>query len=172
MAAAHVHPMKRAGVRIWAQHVTRTSLLAVYAARIQHFLLAVVKIQIESRLASIWRKISYGTASRSRLSQVPSGIELQGPRSKQTAEGATLVVDSGFRTLDSTKVACRAGALAMLVAFWFDGDCSNWPRRRCFGFCWSWERKQEQPQRNSKKRKKKSVGETTEPSLRLNSQRK
>jgi O-antigen ligase len=40
---------------------------------------------------------------------------------KQTAEGATLVVDSGFRTLDSTKVASRAGALAMLVAFWFDG---------------------------------------------------
>ncbi len=40
---------------------------------------------------------------------------------KQTAEGATLVVDWGFRTLDSTKVACRAGALAMLVTFWFDG---------------------------------------------------
>ncbi len=59
---------------------------------------------------------------------VPSTLWDRTPRStvktdggKQTAEGATLVVDSGFRTLDSTKVACRAGALAMLVAFWFDG---------------------------------------------------
>jgi hypothetical protein len=126
MAAAHVHPMKRAGVRIWAQHVTRTSLLAVYAARIQHFLLAVVKIQIESRLASIWRKISYGTAKQIEI--VPSSLWDRTPRftvktdgGNQTAEGATLVVDSGFRTLDSTKVASRAGALAMLLAFWFDG---------------------------------------------------
>ncbi len=59
---------------------------------------------------------------------VPSSLWDRTPRSavktdggNQTAEGATLVVDWGFRTLDSTKVACRAGALAMLVAFWFDG---------------------------------------------------
>jgi len=46
------------------------------------------------------------------------------PQSLEKAEDfskAEMTLDSGLRTLDSTKVACRAGALAMLVAFWFDG---------------------------------------------------
>jgi len=30
-------------------------------------------------------------------------------------------LDIGHWTLDTTQVACRAAALAMLVAFWFDG---------------------------------------------------
>src|SRR5579884_3049311 len=168
MAAAHVHPMKRAGVRIWAQHVTRTSLLAVYAARIQHFLLAVVKIQIESRLASIWRKISYGTASKSRLSQVASGIELQGPRSKQTVEIRQQKAQPWLWTGASELWIRRRwpvgrGHWRCWWRFGLTGDCSNWPRRRCSGFCWSWERKQEQPQRNSKKRKKSQPARAQNP---------
>jgi len=48
---------------------------------------------------------------------------LRSPKSKvqspKSGNGASL--DIGHWTLDSPQVACRAGALAMLVAFWFDG---------------------------------------------------
>ncbi len=46
----------------------------------------------------------------------PQSLEIADDFSK-----AEMTLDSGLRTMDSTKVACRAGALAMLVAFWFDG---------------------------------------------------
>jgi hypothetical protein len=36
-------------------------------------------------------------------------------------QDACAALDTGLWTLDSLHVACRAGALAMLVAFWFDG---------------------------------------------------
>jgi prepilin-type N-terminal cleavage/methylation domain-containing protein len=36
-------------------------------------------------------------------------------------QDACATLDSGLGTLDSTKAACRAGALVFLVAFWFDG---------------------------------------------------
>jgi hypothetical protein len=50
-------------------------------------------------------------------------LRLRSPKSKvqspKSGNGASL--DIGHWTLDSPQVACRAGALAMLVAFWFDG---------------------------------------------------
>ena len=50
-------------------------------------------------------------------------LRLKSPKSKvqspKSGNGAAL--DIGHRTLDSTQVACRAGVLMLLVAFWFDG---------------------------------------------------
>jgi len=34
--------------------------------------------------------------------------------------------------------ACRAGAIVLLVGFWFDGGLLIWPRHPRFGFCWNW----------------------------------
>ncbi len=56
-------------------------------------------------------------------------LRLRSPKSKvqspksQSARGDArpTTLDIGHRTLDSTQVACRAGALMLLVAFWFDG---------------------------------------------------
>jgi prepilin-type N-terminal cleavage/methylation domain-containing protein/prepilin-type processing-associated H-X9-DG protein len=52
-------------------------------------------------------------------------LSVHSPQSLEKAESgkqnAELILDSGLWTLDSTKVACRAGALVCLVAFWFDG---------------------------------------------------
>ncbi len=50
-------------------------------------------------------------------------LRLRSPKPKvqspKSGNGAAL--DFGPWTLDSTKVACRAGAVVLLVAFWFDG---------------------------------------------------
>ncbi len=52
--------------------------------------------------------------------------KVQSPKSSAKAEdrsqkSESKTLDIGNRTLDSAKAACRAGALALLVAFWFDG---------------------------------------------------
>jgi prepilin-type N-terminal cleavage/methylation domain-containing protein len=55
--------------------------------------------------------------------------KVQSPKSQLAREDARptnrqdacATLDIGHRTLDSTQVACRAGAVVLLVAFWFDG---------------------------------------------------
>ena len=55
--------------------------------------------------------------------------KVQSPKSKSAREDARptnrqdacATLDIGHRTLDSSKTTCRAGAVMLLVAFWFDG---------------------------------------------------
>ncbi|MEI9963258.1 MAG: O-antigen ligase family protein [Limisphaerales bacterium] len=42
------------------------------------------------------------------------------------------ILDIGRVTLDSTQTACRAGAVTLLVAFWFDGGLFNLPTAAVF----------------------------------------
>ena len=44
-----------------------------------------------------------------------------------------------------TMLAAR-GRWCVWWRFGLTGDCSSWPRPRCFGFCWSWGRKTVKPQ--------------------------
>jgi O-antigen ligase len=55
------------------------------------------------------------------------------PKSKvQSLKSESKTLDIGHRTLDLSKTACRAGALAMLVAFWFDGGLFDLPTASVF----------------------------------------
>lgn len=55
--------------------------------------------------------------------------KVQSPKSQSDREDARptnrqdacATLDIGHWTLDATRVACRAGAVVLLVAFWFDG---------------------------------------------------
>jgi hypothetical protein len=46
--------------------------------------------------------------------------------------GNDAALDLGHWTLDATQVVCRAGAVALLVAFWFDGGLFNLPTAALF----------------------------------------
>ena len=59
-----------------------------------------------------------GRARHFRLHQISSGQAVRADGGQGTARPA---LDLGLQTLDATQFACRAGALSMLVAFWFDG---------------------------------------------------
>jgi O-antigen ligase len=62
------------------------------------------------------------------------GLALKSPKPKvqspKSGNGAAL--DIGHWTLDSSKTACRAGALVFVVAFWFDGGLFNLPTAAVF----------------------------------------
>jgi len=50
-----------------------------------------------------------------------AGLALKQKSEVRSQESESITLGIGHRTLDSLQAACRAGALVLLVAFWFDG---------------------------------------------------
>jgi O-antigen ligase len=62
------------------------------------------------------------------------GLCLRSPRPnvQSLKSGNGTALDIGHQTLDATQVACRAGALVLVVAFWFDGGLFKLPTAAVF----------------------------------------
>ncbi len=54
------------------------------------------------------------------------------PKVQSPKSGNGAALDIGHRTLDSSKTACRTGAVVLLVAFWFDGGLFDLPTATVF----------------------------------------